>query len=215
MELIISLVALVLSLLTALAALAYGGLEGRRQHIREIEQFYLSRYWELQDQAPIEALRGDGAPTNQETVLIDTSPAQIVKDEALGTINVSRLALLYLRMCDDEVRNRERGMISDAVWMEWINAMQTQITRWPVSHEWQVIKARDRGRDFEDLDRALPPVEDAAHPPLTDPCDWRRWRRYWHGLARSPWPHPFGRPPHYCAHDWGDETYKGQASDGR
>lgn len=207
MELVIAIIALVVSLVTALAALAYGGLEGRRQHIREIEQFYLSRYWQLQDQAPLEALRGDGAPADQVTISIDTAPVQIVNDEALGTINVSRLALLYLRMCDDEVRNRERGMISDAVWAEWIKAMQTQTTRWPVSHEWQVIKARDRGRDFEDLLRALPPVDDSAHPRMTDPCDWKRWRRYWYGLARSPLPHPLGTPEHFQPDDW-DETDK-------
>ncbi|MEU9183340.1 hypothetical protein AB0D14_01980 [Streptomyces sp. NPDC048484] len=203
MENSLSITALVISVIALLASLAHGGLEGRRQHIREIEQFYLTRYWELQDQAPVEALRGTGPAKPASQLQIDTHPVQIVDDQQGGEINVSRLALLYLRMCDDEVHTRHRGMISDATWQEWLAAMQTQVTRWPVADEWEAVKARSSEEGFADLHRAL-----RKHGPAyeqTDPCKWRGCVRYWRGLRRNPSRAPLRPPPAHSAGQWPDD----------
>lgn len=200
MENSLSITALVISAVALLASLAHGGLEGRRQHIREIEQFYLTRYWELQDQAPVDALRGAVPAAHTRQLQIDEHPVQLVDDAAGGKVNVSRLALLYLRMCDDEVRTRRRGMVSDATWREWLAAMQTQTTRWPVADEWAAVKGQGSEEGFAYLRRALRSSDGGFRD--TDPCDWSGFMRYWRGLSRSPFQRPISAPSEHERADW-------------
>ncbi|GAA1899906.1 hypothetical protein GCM10009837_23200 [Streptomyces durmitorensis] len=199
----LAITALAISVVALLAPLVHGGLEGRRQHIREIEQFYLTRYWELQDQAPVEALRGTDPANPASHPQIDTHPVQIVDDQQGGEINVSRLALLYQRMCDDEVRTRHRGMISDATWQEWLAAMQTQTARWPVADEWEAINARSSEEGFAYLRRAL--QRNGSAYEQTDLCKLSGWVRYWRGLRLNPSRAPFDAPPAYKAGQWPDD----------
>lgn len=202
MELTISIIALVVSVGAGLSTLAWAGLEGRRQHIREVEQFYLTRYWHLQDESPVE-------------VLLNTPPSgtgpRAASESTETEARARRVAILYLRMCDDEVRTRSRGLVSDKAWEEWLGAMQTQVQRWPVREVWESVHQEAPNGSYTELRRALRSDGGDGYRD-TDPCDWRGWTRYWRGLCHTPirlwgpdrsrFGGPWRKPVNYCAHDW-------------
>ncbi|MEW2518109.1 hypothetical protein [Actinacidiphila alni] len=155
-----------LAILIAVGALAHNGLEGRRHHVRQIEEFYLTRYWRLLDDLPSDALIC-GDSSGQETA--DQKAAYV------------RSARLYLRLCEDELEIRERGMVSDDTWDDWVKGMNNQLDRWPVSIEWQNIRDGALKQQTRKQFKHLRQVEGSVK--LYDPCKWkRRSMRWYHGL---------------------------------
>ncbi|MBZ4018029.1 hypothetical protein [Streptomyces purpurogeneiscleroticus] len=188
MELVLSIIAVVV----AAAAYFTGGVASRRLRVRDLEHFYLERYWQLQERASNKALLGESPPPSADwmpSMRVEASPLD-EKDEQLAT--------LYLRMCDDEVRMRNRGLISDDTWEEWLEAMQTSVGRWPTSDVWVRISASSDSK-LKYLRGALRRNETDGWRP-TDPCPMGGWKRYLRGLRSYPW--PFGKPDAYDPADW-------------
>ncbi|MFD9629787.1 hypothetical protein [Streptomyces violascens] len=141
----------------AILALMHYSLEARRVHVRETEQFYLKRYWELLDRLPPEALADDF-----------TGP-KILSDGMKVT------SLLYLRVSEDLCEMRRQGNISDRTWRLRCTAMNNQIRRWPMIRLWAEV--RD-GKQFPLLGKLT------ANPDKYQPCELNILHRYWLGLTR-------------------------------
>lgn len=143
----------------AVVTLALNGIWARKYHVKQTEQFYLSRYWYLLDRFPKEAM------VNAATGKLSESQQHAV--------------LLYLRLCEDEADLRSLSMVSDEVWRAWESGMRSQLGRWPVAEQWRRIcdgdlAARNAGQ-FSHL-RTL--VATGSY----DPCPRGRLGRWRRGL---------------------------------
>lgn len=71
-------------------------LEGRKQRLRDAEQWYIDRYWAIQDRIKIVSTRSGlrKRPTSRD-----------IFDE--------------LRLCEDEVESRQNGFITSPTWKVW------------------------------------------------------------------------------------------------
>lgn len=95
--------------LTAAAAIFAGFqlLAARTQRHRDFENLYVQRYWQILDRMP------DRLYLNHEIPAPDS-------DER-------RLAVAYLRLCEDEVDLRKQGYITDRTWAIWSDGILAQL----------------------------------------------------------------------------------------
>ncbi|MDX3853522.1 hypothetical protein [Streptomyces sp. AK02-01A] len=141
----------------AVVTLALNGIWARKHHVKQTEQFYLARYWNIIDRFPKEAMVN--------------GPSGELNDAQQHAV------LLYLRLCEDEADLRSMCMVSDAVWQAWEKGIRSQLCHWPVAGQWQRISGgdlavRNKGQ-FKHL-RALMATD------AYDPCQRNRpgrWRR--------------------------------------
>ena len=172
MELVFSIIAL----LIALAALLYSGLDSRRLRVRDLEHFCLERHWTLQDKASTNALRGTAPPASQLTIGTSEHPPNLSDQER-------QWALLYLRMCDDEVRMRARGLISDDTLVRMARRHADAGSALAHSGRMDPHPGR-RIEGFTYLRETLPRAGGGFR--RTDPCAEGAMKRYHHGLVHFP-----------------------------
>ncbi|WP_449372015.1 hypothetical protein [Arthrobacter psychrolactophilus] len=79
----------------------------RTQRLRERENLYVQRYWQLLDAM---------------------SPSLYEEGElALDSPTDRRACLSYLRLCEDQLNLRRSGFITDRTWKIWKDGMNTQV----------------------------------------------------------------------------------------
>lgn len=126
------------SVATAIAViLAVAGLrQTQRQRVRQFEDFYVKRYWDLMDRLSLGALRDQRASNDED-----------------------RKALYaYLLLCEDELDLRAEGWISDSTWKVWGNGIKSQLSCGPADEVWNaVMKKGETGTDisFDQLRRFM------------------------------------------------------------
>jgi hypothetical protein len=137
----------------------FGLQASRRQRRRQFETLYVQRYWTLMDRLSLHALR----------------------NSALDTVGPDdeKVALAYLRLCEDQLEVRKGRWISDATWEIWSPGMRLQLTRWPFSKVWERVSKRETD-DFVLL------RQHAANDGF-DPCELTTRHRKMAGLrGRNP-----------------------------
>ncbi|MGW2283638.1 hypothetical protein [Streptomyces phaeochromogenes] len=154
---------LVITLLTALAASGVAIWQVRTQRVRQVEDFYIARYWSLLDRLSTRTLRGVDAGALDEE---EEMPIR-----------------LYFRLSEDEADLRAQGWVSDDTWRDWGGAIHAQMHRPPFDRLWaETRRDSDAGRDYEF--RHLRQLWlDAAYDPAPT-----RTSRQW--LRRTPWRRP-------------------------
>lgn len=121
----------------------------RTQRHREFENLYVQRYWQILDRLP------DRLYLNHEIRV----PR---RDER-------RLAVAYLRLCEDEVDLRKQGFITDRTWAIWSEGILAQL---------RANIYADSLAEHADL---LPSLTQFAHSGQ-DPLSWNKFPRWWSGL---------------------------------
>ncbi|MEU8886704.1 hypothetical protein [Streptomyces sp. NPDC048442] len=131
----------------ALAAFVVGLAGTARDRVRQTEDFYLKRYWDLLAQLPM-----DGLPTSG---------------------GAGRRAIRqYIDLCEDELTLRERGQVSWATWQDWREGMVDGFSPGPVRDEWSALAARTAfgHRHLRQL------IGDERYDPCEKNWWVRRWR---------------------------------------
>lgn len=121
----------------------------RTQRHREFENLYVQRYWQILDRMP------DWMYLNQEN-------SEPTPDER-------RLAVVYLRLSEDEVDLRRQGFITDRTWAIWSEGILAQLDT--------TIYADALTEHTE----VLPSLTDFVQSG-SDPLSWRPVSRWWAGL---------------------------------
>lgn len=121
----------VASIATAIGVLTAVGVlrQNQRQRVRQFEDMYVLRYWEIMDRLSLPALRGDG-----------TDPLEPSDEKAVRA---------YFRLCEDELQLREDAWISDSTWEIWALGIRQQMNSSPFSEVWVTITSSTEGRDAE------------------------------------------------------------------
>ncbi|MFG2124005.1 hypothetical protein [Streptomyces sp. NPDC048710] len=154
---------LTITLVTASAASGIAIWQVRTQRVRQVEDFYIARYWSLLDRMSTHAIRGVDADTLSE------------QEEAA--------VRLYFRLSEDEADLRAQGWVSDDTWRFWGGAIHSQMHRPPFDRLWaETSQDSDAGRDYE-----FRHLRRLWHDAAYDPAPSRTFRRW---LRRSPWRRP-------------------------
>lgn len=116
--------------------LAFGGflvglVTSMRARVRDLESVYFERYWQIIDRFDYDALTTRQPETPRET------SKQTKIDEA---------CVLYLRLCEEELRMREAGLVSAATWCRWKKGMAFQLKEAPVRETWQALQTEGAER---------------------------------------------------------------------
>ena len=139
------------SIVTATAAIfaVFQLVAVRTQRHRDFENLYVQRYWQLLDRMP------DRLYLNHE--ISAPNPDEL------------RLAVAYLRLCEDEVDLRKQGFITDRTWTIWSEGILAQL----------------QGTIYENAlaehSHLLPSLTKFAHT-RKDPLSWNAFARWWSGL---------------------------------
>jgi hypothetical protein len=112
-------IATAVGVLAAVAALR----QAQRQRLRQFEDTYVARYWNLMDRLSLSVLRADGHGPPDE------------HDE--------RVIRAYFQLCEDELELRKTGWISDATWRIWADGIRWQMQPWPFDELWRTITESD------------------------------------------------------------------------
>lgn len=126
------------------AAFFYGLRGVARGRLRELENIYFERYWKIIDRLDRQALVGDKPATSiacRRRRCQGRQPAGSEPDE-----ETRKTCVLYLRLCEDELRLRQSGLVSDGTWKLWTKGMRLQIAKWPVREEWLAIESSTTDR---------------------------------------------------------------------
>lgn len=98
--------------------------------MRQVEDFYVARYWSLLDKLSPRTLRGIGTPALNER-----------EEMAIR---------LYFRLSEDEADLRAQGWVSDDTWRDWSGAISSQMRRPPFDRIWaETCEDSAAGRDYE------------------------------------------------------------------
>lgn len=121
----------------------------RTQRHRDFENLYVQRYWQILDRMP------DRLYFGHEILSPNT-------DEL-------RLAVAYLRLCEDEIDLRKEGFITDRTWAIWADGISAQL-------EGTVyVNAMTQHAGL------LPSLTQFVQT-RKDPLTWNFAARWWHGL---------------------------------
>ncbi|WP_406436557.1 hypothetical protein OHB14_62085 [Streptomyces sp. NBC_01613] len=142
-----------IALITSLAGAA-------KARVKTIEDAYITRYWQILDRFPADAL---------------------VAQDGTGCAGEELKAVrLYLRLCEDELELRQLGWVGNDTWRQWRPGIQAQLNQWPVAGEWAPIRDSQRAPHQFTLLRQLDTNPDY------DPYRPRRYigrlTRKWRGL---------------------------------
>jgi hypothetical protein len=97
----------------------------RKQRMRDFEDLFVQRYWNIMDRLSLAAIECD-----------------VPEDRAVAAGD--RLAVVaYLRLCEDELDLRGEGWISGDTWQIWHAGMVSQLRRWPFADVWKDVSARE------------------------------------------------------------------------
>ncbi|MFE9880088.1 hypothetical protein [Streptomyces sp. NPDC005784] len=154
---------LTITLVTASVASGLAIWQVRTQRVRQVEDFYVARYWSLLDKLSPRTLCGIGTPALNEQ-----------EEMAIR---------LYFRLSEDEADLRAQGWVSDDTWRDWSGAVSSQMRRPPFDRIWaETCEDSAAGRDYEfrHLRRLW---DDASY----DPAPTGTFRRR---LRRTPWRRP-------------------------
>ncbi|MET7930264.1 hypothetical protein ABZT43_41440 [Streptomyces sp. NPDC005349] len=151
---------LTITLATALVASGLAIWQVRTQRVRQVEDFYIARYWSLLDRLSDRTLRG-----------VD---ADDLSEQEKAAIR------LYFRLSEDEADLRAQGWVSDDTWCAWGGAVHSQMHRPPFARFWEeTTQDSDAGRDYE-----FSHLRQLWHDANYDPAPTRPFRRW---LRRNPW----------------------------
>lgn len=119
-----------LQLVVVVAALGLTAWQVRVQRIRQVEDFYLQRFWNLMDRL--------------------SEPALTCRVSAGGVKEDDRRAIrLYFRLSEDEADGRANGWVSRATWHIWRGAIRNQMKREPYRSLWErAVADSEAGRDY-------------------------------------------------------------------
>ncbi|MCX4671575.1 hypothetical protein OG453_33635 [Streptomyces sp. NBC_01381] len=162
-----------------------------RARLRELENVYFERYWKIIDQLDHAALTAQQPRSSRRRIRCcvhgDPAPDAVSADPA-----IRRTCVLYLRLCEDELRLRESGLVSADTWCAWKKGMAYQLRVWPVRGEWKAVRgtqggsAGSKSRQYRLL-RQCEPIFDGDE--MKDPISFDRWRDRtycrWRGATRS------------------------------
>ena len=97
----------------------------RKQRVRDFEDLFVQRYWNIMDRLSLAAMECDG-PYDQ-TVEAD-----------------DRLAVMaYLRLSEDELDLRAERWVSKDTWEMWRTGIASQLSRWPFDAIWKEVSSRE------------------------------------------------------------------------
>jgi hypothetical protein len=136
----------------------------RLQRRRQFETIYVQRYWALMDGLTVDSLAGRRA-------------------EDVGPVD-EKVALAYIRLCEDELELRQAGWISHETWQLWSAGIKAQLDhRWPFDEVWTEIakKNKDLGNDGE-YKLLIDFMEHGVDPHAAAP----RRLRFWRAITPSP-----------------------------
>ena len=136
----------------------------RLQRRRQFEMIYVQRYWTLMDGLTVDALAGRRTSCLQP------------QDE--------KVALAYIRLCEDQLELRHAGWISDETWKIWSSGLQAQLTRrWPFNEVWgNVREVNEQLGEHGELTLLIKYTRDPQDPYLALP----RLIRFWRAITPSP-----------------------------
>ena len=157
----------------AVIAAAFALWQARVNRVRQVEDVYVRRYWDILDRLPLAVLRG--APARRCGRSADQ--------------DVQRAVRLYFRLSEDQADLRAQGWVSDVVWKEWEEAIRTTLSRWPFAGLWR-LALEDAGNKREYAFTHLRRIgERTAYDPRATSWYRRQLRRWvwWRGL---PGPRP-------------------------
>lgn len=169
----------------------YGFVAARRARLRELENIYYERYWQIIDQLDHQALTGQQPRRScrRTRCCVHDGPNP---DATSTNPAIRKTCVLYLRLCEDELRLRESGLVSADTWCAWKKGMAYQIQAWPVRGEWKAVRQTHHGpagsgnRQYRLL-RQCEPLFDGDE--MKDPISFDRWRDRaycrWRGATRS------------------------------
>lgn len=156
-----------------------------RARLRALENVYFERYWTIVDKFDHAALRAQQprhAIRHRRCGRCCTRD-QTDPDDVADSAETRKACVLYLRLCEDELRLRESGLVSADTWCAWKKGMAYQHHSWPVRGEWKDIRdaSPSNGRQFRLLRKCEPSPDDTE---MTDPLPPRhgseriscRWR---------------------------------------
>lgn len=118
-------------MLVAVTGLFFGLRSAARARLRDLENVYFERYWDVIDKLDHRAL------TAQHPKGCSHRPADL--DDVAGVAIIRTASVLYLRLCEDELRLRQSGLVSADTWRSWAKGMSLQLQAWPVRGEWCAI----------------------------------------------------------------------------
>jgi hypothetical protein len=121
----------VASIATAIGVLTAVGVlrQNQRQRVRQFEDMYVLRYWEIMDRLSLPALRGDSK-----------DPLEPSDEKAVRA---------YFRLCEDELQLREDAWISDSTWEIWAAGIRQQMNSWPFREVWDAVTSSSTGSDAD------------------------------------------------------------------
>ncbi|WP_371527200.1 hypothetical protein OG302_14625 [Streptomyces sp. NBC_01283] len=165
----------IIAFVVFIGGILHRSVEGRREAVRQSEQFYLQHYWEVLKSLPPAALLDT---PNEEKPPVDPDDS--------NQVDLYRACALYLRLSEDECELRRRSGVSDQTWKKWVLGMRHQLARWPVRDVWWQV------RDSSHPDIPLKPQFEylrqvEAHNGRYDFCEMNVLRRAWHGLRPGWW----------------------------
>jgi hypothetical protein len=135
----------------------------RLQRRRQFETIFVQRYWSLIDRLSLDAQKGHRRPQ------IEGSDEKTVRS--------------YLRLCEDELKLRKEGWISDETWQIWQIGMVAQLRRWPFDVIWTEV---NKQTGPERTDRSVPEEFQLLRQFLEDEKDPKTLRPRWKRFARGP-----------------------------
>ncbi|MGW2223845.1 hypothetical protein [Streptomyces formicae] len=179
------------ALLVAAVSLFFGLRSVARARLRELENVYYERYWKIIDQFDHAVLTAQ-QPRRSRRRSCCCGHRTPDPDAVSTNPKMRRTCVLYLRLCEDELRLRESGLVSADTWCAWKKGMAYQLQAWPVRGEWKALRQAHHGavgsgnRQYRLL-RQCEPIFDGDE--MRDPISFDRWRDHtycrWRGATRA------------------------------
>jgi hypothetical protein len=130
----------------------------RKQRLRELEDNFVRRFWDISDRLSFEAHKGR------------SDDNEISRDDRDA-------ALAYLRLCEDELDYRKLGWISNGTWRLWSQSMSTLLSRYPYMEVWDEVRTETDGpwsQEFELLRKSQTQLDPYGNGKFYDPCPRRK-----------------------------------------
>lgn len=135
----------------------------RKQRVRDFEDLFVQRYWNIMDRLSLRAMECD-TPDDRT----------IEADDLLAVV-------AYLRLSEDELDLRAERWVSKDTWEIWRTGIASQLSRWPFDAIWKEVSSREALRGDAGQFALLREAEEALYGKGFDPTSKssaiQRWGR--------------------------------------
>lgn len=170
----------------------YGFLSARRARLRELEHVYYERYWQIIDRLDHAALMARPEPpeTNHSRLRCRRHRHSQPRPQGVAeSLEVRKACVLYLRLCEDELRLRQSGLVSADTWRSWRKGMNLQLRAWPVREEWQAVRQLAESQECETTAARYTLLRKYGPRPsgggIADPISTKWCTSHWRGAQRT------------------------------